>query len=171
MQPLPDRLTHLSFPEQLTLWSVRLWAEGCRKGQSVHILLNDAYRLAKCEEAYLHLENFLTLMVSANCRAIDVRCLHCDGISADEWRILQSIALAQHQNAYAPAPLLSYFLEPTATRVSLPIIKQWADTLKATKLFLPLREEALAIARQNYNPDQDNISHFDMPQQNKELLH
>ena len=147
---LPDSLTELSFSEQLTLWSLRYWADSYRKEQSPYMVMKDAYRLAKAPGGLTALDNFMTLLISGNSRTVDIRCLCCRGISADEWRILQSLALTQEKNPYAAAPLISLFLEPAATRMALPVLKEWARKLFAGNHILPVREDALAVARTHY---------------------
>lgn len=148
-ETLPNALTQLSFSEQLTLWSVRYWAEAFRKGYSPYSVLKDAYRLAKAPDGMAALDAFMTILISGNSRTVDIRCLCCSGISPDEWRILQSLALTQERNPYAAAPLLSLFLDPTATRAILPVLKNWSACLTDGRHTLPVREQALDIARRN----------------------
>ncbi|WP_169545344.1 hypothetical protein [Sneathiella aquimaris] len=147
---LPNSLNSLCFAEQLTLWSVRYWADRYREQDPASNILKDAYRLAKVEDGMISLDNFMTLLITGNCRTVDIRCLCCEGISADEWRILQSLGLAQVGKKYEIAPLLSSFLEPTSTRLALPVIRQWSAALAAAAHWLPIRKQALEVVRKNF---------------------
>jgi len=150
-KPLPQSLTDLCFPEQLTLWSIRYWADACRKDHSPYGVLKDAYKLASCSDSLLSLDSFMTLLISGNSRSVDIRCLCCGGISLDEWRILQSLALVQQGDKRVIARLISHFLEPSTTRMALPLIHEWAFNLRAGNHIIPIRSNALT-AGQHYHP-------------------
>lgn len=150
-KPLPENLTDLRFAEQLTLWSIRYWADACRSDHSPYVILKDAYKLAKCPDGLLALDSFMTLLVSGNSRPVDIRCLCCSGISIDEWRILQSLAALQRGEKHMVPRLISHFLEPSTTRIACPLIRDWAISLSAGNHRLPVRQSALS-AGQQYHP-------------------
>lgn len=151
LKPLPQDLTDLSFPEQLTLWSIRYWADACRNDHSPYVILQDAYKLAKCPDSLMALDSFMTMLISGNSRPVDIRCLCCGGISVDEWRILQSLALSQQGEKHMVPRLLSHFLEPSATRLALPLIREWSLCLEGGNHIIPVRQNAVS-AGQNYHP-------------------
>ncbi len=160
-KPLPENLTDLRFAEQLTLWSIRYWADSCRNDHSPYVILKDAYKLAKSPDSLLAMDSFMTLLVSGNSRPVDIRCLCCSGISVDEWRILQSLAALQRGEKHMVPRLVSHFLEPSATRMACPLIRDWAISLGAGNHILPVRPNALS-AGQQYHP-----SLIDKPQSSK----
>lgn len=156
---LPQDLTDLRFAEQLTLWSVRYWADSYKQDHRFFHVLHDAYRLAKCPESLLSLDSFMTMLINGNCRPVDIRCLCCTGISVDEWRILQSIAVIQAGQKEEVARFISHFLEPAATRHALPILRNWANDLEKNDHSLPIRSVARSRAAR-YFPKE--IEHSDM---------
>lgn len=140
---IPDALDELSFPEQLILWTTRYWADGYRQNYSPFETLKETYRRANCPESLLLLDSFLSLMVAGRSRPVDIRCPCCDGISPDEWRILQSIALAQTGKVFQISGMISHFMEPATVRHCLPLVLEWAENLGAQNLHLPVRGQLL----------------------------
>ncbi|MFC4270869.1 hypothetical protein GQF03_03980 [Sneathiella chungangensis] len=142
--PAPNKLSDLSFPEQLTLWSLRFWSDGFRQNYSPYETLREAYARANCPAGLLALDNFLSLVVAGHSRVVDFRCPCCGGISEDEWRLLQSLALVQSGGGARIADLLSHFLEPATARIARTVIYDWAGELKESGLVLPMRDGVLA---------------------------
>jgi hypothetical protein len=147
---IPDSLTDLTFPEQLTLWSVRYWSDGLRQSFSPYTTLQEAYGRAKCPSALISMDSFLSLMVAGYSRPVDIRCLCCGGISLDEWRILQALVAAQAGETREIAPLVSHFLEPATTRIATPIILEWAQGLKDSGLLFPSRPDVMRDSQINF---------------------
>ena len=147
---VPENLKDLPFAEQFTLWSIRYWSECFRRNFSPYDTLKEAYRRSKCSEGFLSLESFLSFVVAGHSRPVDIRCLCCEGISLDEWRILQSLALAQAGNETEIAPLISHFLEPATIRICTSVIIGWAEELRQSEFVIPLRQDILSSARRNY---------------------
>ncbi|WP_340151385.1 hypothetical protein [uncultured Sneathiella sp.] len=139
----PNNLTDLYFPEQLTLWGMRFWADGLQQNYSPYETLREAYSRAKCPEGLMSLDNFLSLVVAGHSRTVDIRCPCCDGISLDEWRLLQSLALAQSGSESYISDLISDFLQPATTRIAHTVISGWANELKKTGLVVPIRTAVL----------------------------
>jgi hypothetical protein len=147
---IPQNLTDLSYPEQLTLWSIRYWSDAFRQKYSPYESLRQAYRLAKCPGGLLSLDSFMSLIIAGHSRPVDVRCPCCGGISMDEWRVLQSLALIQSGDNGSFSHLVSHFLEPAAIRNALPVLLEWAEDLSNQSLRLPVRPSILLAARQTY---------------------
>ena len=81
----PEELfENLPFPERLALWSVRLWVDGLQSGCSISEQLQDAYRLARVDDAYLDLDAMMTIVATSSSNPIDIRCEQCASISEDE---------------------------------------------------------------------------------------
>jgi hypothetical protein len=140
---VPDSLTDLSWSEQLTLWSMRYWSDGFRQNYSPYETLREAYSRTRCPGALMALDNFLSLVVAGHSRLVDIRCLCCEGISDDEWCLLQSLALAQSDCGGQIKEMLSGFLEPATARVAQSVIIGWAKELREGGLILPLRSRVL----------------------------
>ncbi|TNE35988.1 MAG: hypothetical protein EP348_07870 [Alphaproteobacteria bacterium] len=136
---LPATLDDLSYPEQFTLWSMRYWANGVRHDFSPYAVLQEAYWRAKCPRTLFPLDSFLSLMIAGYSRSVDIRCTCSKKLSSDEWRILHAIALAQTGAHNQISELIGDFLAPATVRIACPAILDWAETLKDSGLFLPLR--------------------------------
>jgi len=147
---VPDNMKDLVYPEQLTLWSMRFWSDGFRQNYSAYETLREAYFRAKCPGGLLSLDNFFSLVIAGHSRPVDVRCPCCAGVSNDEWRILQALALAQAGEGIQIRQLISHFLEPATVRIAEPIILQWAQQLKDSGLILPLRSSIHQVIQKNY---------------------
>ena len=86
---------NLAFPERLALWSVRLWVDGLQSGCSISGQLQDAYRLARVDDAYLDLDAMMTILATSSSGPIDIRCEQCASISEDEQVFLHWLAISQ----------------------------------------------------------------------------
>ena len=100
MSPLfpskPEKLfENLPFPERLALWSARLWVDGLQSGCSISEQLQDAYRLARVDDAYLDLDAMMTIVAISSSGPIDIRCEQCASISDDEQIFLRWLAISQ----------------------------------------------------------------------------
>ncbi len=168
---IPDSLDELSFPEQLILWTARYWADGYRQNYSPFETLKETYRRAKCPESLLLLDSFLSLMVAGRSRPVDIRCPCCGGISPDEWRILQSIALAQTGNIFQISGMISHFLEPATVRHCLPLFLNWAEDLGDKNLYLPVRSALLDHLYRNHAAVNHNRPQNFVKPISKSLLH
>lgn len=92
----PEELfENLPFPERLVLWSVRLWVDGLQSGCSISEQLQDAYRLARVNDAYLDLDAMMTIVTVSSSAPIDIRCEQCASISEDELVFLNWLAISQ----------------------------------------------------------------------------
>ncbi|MEX0582097.1 MAG: hypothetical protein WD185_00385 [Sneathiella sp.] len=139
----PNNLRDLFYPEQLTLWGMRFWSDGLQQNYSPYETLREAYTRAKCPEGLLSLDNFLSLVVAGHSRPVDIRCPCCDGISQDEWRLLQSLALAQSGSELHISDLISDFLQPATARIARNVVSGWAGELKRSGLVVPIRTPVL----------------------------
>ena len=100
MSPLfpskPEELfENLPFPERFVLWSIRLWVDGLQSGCSISEKLQDAYRLARVDDAYLDLDAIMTIVAISSSGPIDIRCEQCASISDDEQIFLHWLAISQ----------------------------------------------------------------------------
>ena len=83
------------FPERFGLWSIRLWVDGLQSGCSISEKLQDAYRLARVDDAYLDLDAIMTIVAISSSGSIDIRCEQCASISEDEQIFLHWLAISQ----------------------------------------------------------------------------
>ncbi|MEH6404729.1 MAG: hypothetical protein V7750_15240 [Sneathiella sp.] len=170
-ETLPKNLTDLRFAEQITLWGIRYWADSFKQKHRFFNVLHDAYRLAKCPESLFSLDSFMTILIGGNCRPVDIRCLCCSGISVDEWRILQSIAVIQAGHKEEAARFISHFLEPSATRHALPILRDWANNLEQNNHMLPVRAVARSRAARYFPDDLEQSSIKEITSLNQQPHH
>ncbi|USG62572.1 hypothetical protein NBZ79_06235 [Sneathiella marina] len=170
-EAVPNHLKDLYYPEQLTLWSIRIWSDGYRQNYSPYATLREAYQRAKCSNGLMALDNFLSLVISGNSRPVDIRCPCCGGISEDEWRMLQSIALVQAGREEKVSRLISHFLEPATVRVAQSVIANWAQELSDRSLQLQLRPRALQQVEPNYAVAEKRASFRVITNPSKVVLH
>ncbi|MEH6546958.1 MAG: hypothetical protein V7701_11040 [Sneathiella sp.] len=170
-ETVPNHLKDLSYPEQLTLWSIRIWSDGYRQNYSPYATLREAYQHAKYSNGLIALDNLLSLVISGHSRTVDIRCPCCGGISDDEWRILQSIALAQAGDEVQVTQLISHFLEPATVRVAQPVIIGWAQELSDRSLHLPMRRLALRQVTPNFAAIEKRASFRVIANPAKTMLH
>jgi hypothetical protein len=170
-EDVPNHLKDLFYPEQLTLWGIRIWSDGYRQNCSPYATLREAYQRAKCFNGLMALDNLLTLVISGHSRAVDIRCPCCGGISDDEWRILQAIALVQAGKEEKVSQLISHFLEPATVRVAQSVIVSWAQELSDRSLVLPLRPRALHQVEPNYAAAEKRASFRVITNPSRTVLH
>lgn len=170
-ETVPTHLNDLFYPEQLTLWSIRIWSDGYRQNYSPYATLREAYQRAKCSNGLMVLDNFLSLVISGHSRTVDIRCPCCGGISDDEWRILQSIALVQAGRQEKVSRLISHFLEPATNRIAQSVIVSWAQELSDRSLQLPLRPRVLQQIKPNYAAAGNRASFRVITNSSKAVLH
>lgn len=167
----PNHLKDLSYPEQLTLWSIRIWSDGYRQNYSPYATLREAYHRAKCSNGLMALDNMLSLVISGHSRMVDICCPCCGGISDDEWRMLQSIASVQAGSEEQVKQLISHFLEPATVRIAQSVIVSWAQELSDGSLHLPLRPSALRKVKPNYAAIEKRASFQVIENLSKTVLH
>jgi hypothetical protein len=170
-ETVPNDLKDLNYPEQLTLWSIRLWSDGYRQNYSPYAILRGAYQRAKCPNGLMALDNLLSLVISGHSRTVDIRCPCCGGISEDEWRMLQSIASVQAGDAGQVRQLMSHFLEPATVRITCSVIAGWAQALSDRSLHLPVRPRALRKVTPNFAAAEKRAAFTVITNPSRSMLH
>lgn len=133
-------LKDMTFSEQLCLWSIRFWADYFRRGQHPQQLLRDAYKLAGAPRAMADMDGFMSVLVSGLQAPLDIRCLHCPGISEEEFLIMEALALCQRDQVGLATTALESLIQPAALRIALPMILSWSDAMKQAGHAIPFRD-------------------------------
>ncbi|RED48003.1 hypothetical protein [Aestuariispira insulae] len=139
-------LKDMTFSEQLCLWSVRFWADFFRRGKHPQQLLRDAYKLAGAPRAMADMDGFMSVLVSGLQAPIDIRCVHCPGISEEEFLIMEALALCQRDQIGLAETALESLIQPAALRIAMPMIQSWSDAMKQAGHAVPFRDWIPAIS-------------------------
>lgn len=138
-QPASE-FSELRFIEQLSLWSLRYWADCHKNESSPYEQLKQAYTLAKVKDAMPAFDGFMSVLVVGLYRQMDVRCLKCGGISDDEKLVLSALALEQRTESQECQNLIGRLLAPSAARIGYNMLAAWAGSLAKANHNLPLRD-------------------------------
>lgn len=134
-----DEFSDLRFAEQLTVWSLRFWADCHKRDQSPYEPLKQAYILAKSKDAMAAFDGFMSVLVVGLYRQMDVPCMKCGGISMDEKIILSALSAEQCGDSRESQNLLGRLLSPSALRIGHNMLSAWASNLAAAGHRIPDR--------------------------------
>ncbi|MGB0681929.1 MAG: hypothetical protein ACPGOV_04455 [Magnetovibrionaceae bacterium] len=136
----PVRSFHeLSFPEQLVLWSVRLWTQGNHMNICVLPGLCRAYAQAGAAGAVPPLDRLMVSLLMARRRVIQIRPVCCHGITADEAAILSLIAGISRRKQPRAQALLQQWMAPDLAVKCLAPATRFTDYLTRGGLTMPMR--------------------------------
>ena len=137
----------LPFGEQFLLWAVRLWVEGHQEGSSVHLTLQNGFKLAGAPDALAALDDLMTVIAVSATDSIDIRCPQCGQISIDEHTLMDVIAGLQ-QFGGAGSALFASRLPATARRIGMDCAERLARNLAEAGLSIRPRRP-LGLSRTN----------------------
>ena len=120
VDPLPSEIMveSLPVPERFVLWAVRRWVDDVRQGTRESSNLADGFAAAGLVDA---LPDFLVMMEAVAGgvrRPLEVRCLPCNRVSADEAILFDVVRCGQAHDCASLFRLFGVVLKPTATRVA-----------------------------------------------------
>src|SRR5260370_2234496 len=86
----------LAFPEQFLVWATRLWVAKLKEPMAALPSLHAGFQMAGVPDSLLGLDAVLGAVADSALRPLDVRCLKCRTLGADEAFLLRAVSLAQH---------------------------------------------------------------------------
>lgn len=116
------QLQQLPFAAQLLVWGMRCWVTALKTGRHFADLSGDGFAQFGLGPAGKALDEMFQIIAIGASRQIDIRCVKCRNVSADESLLLDIAAAAQadsHHLAYAG---LSELLPPAASRNAFPAL-------------------------------------------------
>lgn len=120
----------LQTAEQFVLVTARLWVARHLKPEAPGRSLEAGMAAAGLPQAgYLAFDALFTIVSTAARRSLDVRCVHCAGVSADEARLLQMVSCIQNRGCASALELLEDWLPPAAARLGIGHLAMFAEAL------------------------------------------
>ena len=146
-----EPLQRLGTAELFVVSSLRLWVLPHRDPTGIHPDWRRGFVAAGIEETGApDFDRLFTTIATAARRSLDVRCLRCARLGADEGLLLQLLSLLQRDRVAAASPIIADWLLLAAARMALPPARGYAAALQEGGLTIPLRHREAAGA-----------SHFD----------
>lgn len=108
----PERLDALPELEGALLWSIRAWALGLSRGVAVAEEIRAMYGDLGTPEAAHCLDGFMAALNNGATRMLDVNCVCHPGVSADEFDLLDVLALQQEGRQDDARALLGRMVAP-----------------------------------------------------------
>ena len=149
----------LPFGEQFLLWAVRNWVTAFVHQHDRHAVLHKGFRLAGIEEAYLAIDELLTIVSASATTRIEVRCPDCRIVSDDEQVFIGMIAALQRSDCDGSAALLGFWLAPAGVRLAEVPAKKLASLMALGGLTVRRREFSTAARPQLTDPSTRRTLH------------
>jgi hypothetical protein len=138
-------LIELRTAELFIVTSVRLWAAPYRDPDGDHPAWQPGFAAARIAgEGVTGFDTLFRVIVAAHNRCLDVRCLRCGRLGADEALLLQLVGLLQQTMIDEALAILADWLPPTAVHMALLPAQHFAAALADAGLRIPdHRQEAV----------------------------
>ena len=145
---VPETMSALGFGDQFLVWTIRTWAQACRRGgpdagQDAHqdanhyyTQLRRAFELAGMAETHLVFDRFTTHFTSSLKVHLSLHFQNCIGVSRDEVAFVRLVA--DMQNGMAPAAFesLAGYLAPAGVRLVMEPLSELAMAFASKGLLL-----------------------------------
>lgn len=137
--PAEDRqVGALVAAERFLVWCLRQWVEGWRNGVADSQRLRDGFAAAYAPDGMAPFDAMMRAVVAGTRRQLDVRCLHCRFVSADENLFLNIVAAGQRDRDDLMTGAFDEFVAPTAVRIATSAALSLGNAMTAAGLLLPL---------------------------------
>lgn len=100
--------------ENALLWTMQAWVVGFCRGSDVAKRIADVYGELGAPEAAGYLDGFMWVLSQGATRLLEVNCVCCDTVSADERALLDVLALLQEEQEGEALALLATMAMPGA---------------------------------------------------------
>jgi hypothetical protein len=124
--------------ERFLVWCLRQWVEGWRTGTPDSKLLRDGFAAAYAPDGMAPFDAMMRAVVAGTRRQLDVRCLKCRFVSADETLFLNVVAAGQRDRDDLLSAAFDEFVAPAAVRLASSATLALGSALTAAGLLLPL---------------------------------
>ncbi len=129
----------LPFASQFAIWAARSWVTALKLDQPFETVSGDTFRRLDLLPAQVALDGFFRIVASSATQLIDIRCLKCRYVSADEMNFHQALSTAQQGDSFAAYHLLRNWLPPAAARIAFTSLASLAAQLAQADLRLAPR--------------------------------
>jgi hypothetical protein len=125
------------------LWTMQAWVVGHCRGGDVAGRIAGIYAELGAPEAAGYLDGFMWVLSQGAVRLLEVNCVCCDSVSADERTLLDAFALVQEGQAEEALALLGSLLTPGAALAARSSATRLVAALNAAGQSLPDSDAAL----------------------------
>lgn len=142
-EPMQDderRVEDLRFAEQFLIWALRAWTHNSLRSSDKHVAIETGFKLAKVEPALASLTFFMRVLLSVATRPIEIRCMHCACVSADEELLLHAVGALQAGRHMGAHIVLHRYLPCAAVRMATPGLEALAERMRRGGLFVEQNE-------------------------------
>ena len=129
----------LTSTERLLVWAIRVWVTHHRAGAVPCRGYSYGFIRVGLPDAPLLLHRLMQMVAAHARRKIDVRCIGCRQVSADEGRVLAALAAAQRGDLAAGQRLLGDLIEERAVNWAHAVLATLAAQMAAPEHRLPER--------------------------------
>jgi|GEM_PF-607671 len=144
----------LPFGGQLLVWGMRHWVTALKTGQDFAAMTGDGFAQFGLGAAGQSLDDLFQVIAVSAARQIDIRCVKCQRVSADEQLLLDCLAAAQDGHLPLGYAGLLEILPPAAARHAMPTLISLAKiTAHAGLVLRPVQK-----ARPQASASQPSIS-------------
>jgi hypothetical protein len=137
-------LESMPFAAQFAIWAARAWVTALKLDQSFATVSGDTFRRFELTAAENALDELFTIIAKSASRQIDIRCMKCRLVSADESLFQEALAAAQADNAFGAYEALRQWLPPAAARLGFRALYRFAHLLGEKQLRMPAVGSAAA---------------------------
>jgi len=130
-------LESMPFAAQFAIWAARAWVTALKLDQSFATVSGDTFRRFELTAAETALDELFTIVATSAARQIDIRCMKCRLVSADETLFQEALAAAQADNAFGAYEALRQWLPPAAARIAFRALYRLAHLLGEKQLRMP----------------------------------
>ena len=129
----------LPFASQFAIWAARSWVTALKLDQPFDAVSGDTFRRLDLMPAQAALDGFFRVVASSATQLIDIRCVKCRYVSADEMTFHQALSVAQQGDVFAAYHVLRNWLPPAAARIAFTSLATLANQLARVDLRLAPR--------------------------------
>jgi hypothetical protein len=129
----------LPFASQFAIWAARSWVTALKLDQPFEAVSGDTFRRLDLMSAQAALDGFFRVVASSATQLIDIRCMKCRYVSADEMIFHQALTVAQQGDSFAAYHVLRNWLPPAAARIAIGSLVTLASQLAQADLHLTPR--------------------------------
>ncbi|MBK8160191.1 MAG: hypothetical protein IPK59_15950 [Rhodospirillaceae bacterium] len=126
----------LPFASQFAIWAARSWVTALKLDQPFEVVSGGTFRRLDLLPAQIALDGFFRTVASSATQLIDIRCMKCRYVSADEMIFHQALSGAQQGDSFAAYHALRNWLPPAAARIAFGSLKTLATQLAQADLRL-----------------------------------
>lgn len=138
--PYDERLS-LPIEQGVLLWCMRAWVLEMRQPSGLEPRIHDMLDRFGVPRASADVGRFMSALSQGAARMINVQCLCCTRIGADERALLDVFGLAQDMRPFEALLLLHGMVTPSAARAALECAETVGTAMAEAGRFLPAPDE------------------------------